>query len=53
MFDPWSREIPHAKEQLSPCATTTEARVSQLLKPVCLERVLCTSRRRRSEACAP
>ena len=23
-FDPWSRNIPHAKEQLSPCATTDE-----------------------------
>ena len=23
-FDPWSRKIPHAVEQLSPCATTTE-----------------------------
>ena len=24
-FDPWSGKIPHAAEQLSPCATTTEA----------------------------
>ena len=23
-FEPWSRKIPHAVEQLSPCATTTE-----------------------------
>ena len=23
-FDPWSRKIPHAVEQLRPCATTTE-----------------------------
>ena len=23
-IDPWSRKIPHAAEQLSPCATTTE-----------------------------
>ena len=23
-FDPWARKIPHAEEQLSPCATTTE-----------------------------
>ena len=23
-FDPWSGKIPHAAEQLSPCATTTE-----------------------------
>ena len=26
-FNPWSGKIPHAKEQLSPSATTTEARV--------------------------
>ena len=25
-FDPWSGKIPHVVEQLSPCATTTEAR---------------------------
>ena len=24
-FEPWPRKIPHAAEQLSPCATTTEA----------------------------
>ena len=23
-FDPWSRKIPQAVEQLNPCATTTE-----------------------------
>ena len=23
-FNPWSRKIPHATEQLSPCTTTTE-----------------------------
>ena len=23
-FEPWSRKIPHATEQLRPCATTTE-----------------------------
>ena len=23
-FDPWSRKIPHAAEQVSPCATTSE-----------------------------
>ena len=39
-FDPWSGKIPHASEQLSPCATTTEpgkphywAQVLQLLNP--------------------
>ena len=26
-FDPWSGKIPHAMEQLSPVAMTTEARV--------------------------
>ena len=26
-FNPWSGKIPRAKGQLSPCATTTEARV--------------------------
>ena len=31
-FEPWSGKIPHAVEQLSPCATTTE--------PACLEPVL-------------
>ena len=24
VFDPWSGKIPHAAEQLNPCATTTE-----------------------------
>ena len=28
-FEPWSRKIPHATEQLSPCATTTEGRAQQ------------------------
>ena len=26
-FNPWSGKIPHASEQLSPCITTTEARL--------------------------
>ena len=26
-FSPWSEKIPHASEQLSPCATTTETQV--------------------------
>ena len=41
-FDPWSRKIPHAVEQLRPCATTIEpgnrdnwAHVLQPLKPMC------------------
>ena len=32
-FDPWSGKIPHASEQLSPCATTTEPGKPQLLSP--------------------
>ena len=32
-FEPWSRKIPHATEQLSPCATTTEPDEPQLLSP--------------------
>ena len=36
-FDPWSKTIPHATEQETPCATTTElhcrARKSELLSP--------------------
>ena len=30
---PWSGKIPHAAEQLSPCATTTEARVPRTCAP--------------------
>ena len=26
-FNPWSGKIPHASGQLSPCATTTEAKL--------------------------
>ena len=32
-FDPWFGKIPHASEQLSPCATTTEPGKPQLLSP--------------------
>ena len=32
-FDPWSGKIPRAAEQLSPCATTTEARVPRARAP--------------------
>ena len=36
-FDPWSRSIPYAMEQLGPCATTSEPRLQsrelQLLSP--------------------
>ena len=40
-FEPWSRKIPHATEQLGPWATTTE--------PACLEPVLRNKRGRDSE----
>ena len=47
-FDPWPGNIPHAAEQLSPCATTTKpvlrAHAPQLLKPACLEPVLYNKR---------
>ena len=33
-FQPWSRKIPHAVEQLSPCATATEAQALRSLCPV-------------------
>ena len=32
-FEPWSGKIPHAAEQLSPCATTTEARTPRARAP--------------------
>ena len=32
-FDPWSGKIPHVTRQLSPCATTTEARVPRACVP--------------------
>ena len=39
-FNPWSRKIPHATEQLSPCATTTEPMLWSLgattTEPTCL-----------------
>ena len=59
-FEPWSGKIPHV-EQLSSWATTTEpalwslgatateARVPQLLKPICLEPVLRNKRSHRNE----
>ena len=48
-FEPWSGKISHAAQQLSPRATTTEARMPQLLKPVHLEPVLRNKRSHRSE----
>ena len=60
-FEPWSRKIPHAAEQLglcatttepvlySPCATTTEVCVPQLLKPTHLEPMPCNKRRHHNE----
>ena len=59
-FKPWSGKIPHAVEQVSPCATTRAcalepvshnywARVPQLLKPAHLEPVLHNERSHRNE----
>ena len=82
-FEPWSRKIPHAAEQLSPCTTTRAhkpqllrpcattpepaccnywspwalrpmrhnywAHMLQLLKPACLEPMLCNKRSHRNE----
>ena len=48
-FDPWSGRIPHASEQLSLCATVTEPGVQELLKPTCLESVLCNKRSHQNE----
>ena len=57
----WSGKIPHAAEQLSPCATTTEpvlynpcattteASEPQLPKPACLEPVLRNKRSHHNE----
>ena len=46
---PVSGKIPHAAEQVSPCATTAEAHAPQLLKPTCLEPVLRNKRSHRNE----
>ena len=41
-FSPWSRKIPHAAGQPSPCATTTEARA---LEPeICRKRRCCSEK---------
>ena len=51
-FEPWSRKIPHAAEQLSPCTTIpslrSRARKPQLLKAACLEPVFRNKRSPRS-----
>ena len=47
-FEPWSGKIPHAAEQLSPCATTTEPALYSLrattAEPARLEPTLCNKR---------
>ena len=59
-FNPWFGKIPHALEQLSPCATTTEPELQspwtatvkpmlQLPKPACLEPEPCNKRSRYDE----
>ena len=60
-FEPWSGKIPRAAEQLSLCTTTTEpalehvshnywAHMPQLLKPACLEPMLCDEKPLQREA---
>ena len=52
-FEPWSRKIPHATEQLSPCITTTGLVLwslrATLLRPTHLEPMLRNGRSHRSE----
>ena len=48
-FYPWSRKIPHASEQLSPCATTTEPTCHNYWSPRTLEPVLCSKKRHCNE----
>ena len=52
-FEPWSGKIPHATEQLNPCATTTEPAVESArattTDPVCLEPVLRNKRSHSNE----
>ena len=60
-FDPWSGKIPHAAEQLSPCATTIEPVLKSsgvsTPEPMChnyrslraLEPVLCNKRSHHNE----
>ena len=53
-FNRWSEKIPHALEQLSPCATATEPVLwsplaTQLLKPKCLEPMLCNKKSHHNE----
>ena len=45
--DPWSRKIPHATEQLSPCATTTEPVLQSLgtASGACVPQSPCSPRR--------
>ena len=45
-FDPWSGKIPHAAEQLSPCATTTEPAATE---PTYLQLVLRNKRSHHNE----
>ena len=52
-FDPWSRKIPHATEQLSLCTTTTEPALkiprATTIEPTHLGPVLCNKRSHLSE----
>ena len=48
-FDPWFRKIPHAAEQLSPWATTTEPALHNYWSPCTLEPVCRNKRNHRNE----
>ena len=52
-FEPWSGKIPHAAEQLSPCATTTEPALQSpratTTEPACLESMLRNKRSHHNE----
>ena len=56
-FDPWSRKVPHAVKQLSPCTTTTQHYWTCVLQPrrcdygsLCaLESVLCNKKSHHNE----
>ena len=52
-FDPYSRKIPHAKGQLSPCPTTTEPTCCNYGSPCALEPGLCNKRNHNNEMSTP
>ena len=44
MFDPWSGNIPHTKESLSLCTTTTEAHALQQREALTVRRLSTATR---------